>query len=263
MSARVGRRRRLQLHAEGARRAVGPRAGDVRPEVIVRPEGRNPRQPIVLSRRRTCCYDYWVNRKYHHTISAPLVYALQEALAAVEEEGLERALGASPRQPRARSSRRSRGIGLELLPPPGERLWSLNAVKVPDGVDEARVRKALLDRSRHRDRRRPRAARRQDLARRPDGIGFDQRRTSHGSSARSRRSFGAKHDRARDRGRPGRRIRLRRVHATCRCRTSGGCARRIPTRRRSCGCASGRRTRRASPSRRINAGCRTPASRRT
>src|SRR5262249_26247281 len=35
-------------------------------------------------------YDYWVNRKYHHTISAPLVYALQEALAAVEEEGLER-----------------------------------------------------------------------------------------------------------------------------------------------------------------------------
>src|SRR6185437_16460404 len=34
-------------------------------------------------------YDYFVNRKYHHTISAPLVYALQEALAAVEEEGLE------------------------------------------------------------------------------------------------------------------------------------------------------------------------------
>src|SRR5690349_17203580 len=32
--------------------------------------------------------DYWIDRKYHHTISAPLVYALHEALSAVEEEGL-------------------------------------------------------------------------------------------------------------------------------------------------------------------------------
>src|SRR6185369_4749587 len=30
--------------------------------------------------------DYWLHRKYHHTISAPLVYALHEALAAVVEE---------------------------------------------------------------------------------------------------------------------------------------------------------------------------------
>jgi alanine-glyoxylate transaminase/serine-glyoxylate transaminase/serine-pyruvate transaminase len=37
-------------------------------------------------------------------------------------------------------------IGLELLPPPAERLWSLNAVKVPAGIDEAGVRKALLER---------------------------------------------------------------------------------------------------------------------
>ena len=88
-------------------------------------------------------HDYWVDRKYHHTISAPLVYALQEALAAVEEEGLER------RWERHRANHERlvtalAGIGLELLPPPGERLWSLNAVKVPDGVDEAGVRKALL-----------------------------------------------------------------------------------------------------------------------
>ncbi len=37
-------------------------------------------------------------------------------------------------------------IGLDVLPPPGERLWSLNAVTVPAGVDEAGIRKALLDR---------------------------------------------------------------------------------------------------------------------
>jgi alanine-glyoxylate transaminase/serine-glyoxylate transaminase/serine-pyruvate transaminase len=88
-------------------------------------------------------HDYWVDRKYHHTISAPLVYALQEALIVVEEEGLER------RWTRHRANHEALvealgGIGLTLLPPPGERLWSLNTVRVPEGVDEARVRKALL-----------------------------------------------------------------------------------------------------------------------
>src|SRR5262249_10600745 len=33
--------------------------------------------------------DFWLRRKYHHTISAPLVYALHEALTVVEEEGLD------------------------------------------------------------------------------------------------------------------------------------------------------------------------------
>ena len=88
-------------------------------------------------------HDYWVGRKYHHTISAPLIYALHEALVAVEEEGLE------SRWERHRTNHLAlaealSGLGLDLLPPPAERLWSLNAVKVPAGVDEAGVRKALL-----------------------------------------------------------------------------------------------------------------------
>src|ERR1019366_8212177 len=33
--------------------------------------------------------DYWLKRKYHHTMSSALVYALDESLAIVEEEGLE------------------------------------------------------------------------------------------------------------------------------------------------------------------------------
>jgi alanine-glyoxylate transaminase/serine-glyoxylate transaminase/serine-pyruvate transaminase len=86
---------------------------------------------------------YWVDRKYHHTISAPLVYALQEALIAVEEEGLDARWARHESNHRALAAALQE-IGLELLPPPGERLWSLNAVKVPDGVDEVRVRKALL-----------------------------------------------------------------------------------------------------------------------
>jgi len=36
-------------------------------------------------------------------------------------------------------------LGLTVLPPEGERLWTLNAVKVPEGVDEAAVRKHLLE----------------------------------------------------------------------------------------------------------------------
>src|SRR6185312_6236695 len=35
-------------------------------------------------------------------------------------------------------------MGLSLLPPPAERLWTLNTVRVPQGVDEAAVRKTLL-----------------------------------------------------------------------------------------------------------------------
>jgi alanine-glyoxylate transaminase/serine-glyoxylate transaminase/serine-pyruvate transaminase len=88
-------------------------------------------------------HDYWVDHKYHHTISAPLVYALQEALVAVEEEGLE-ARWQRHRANHETLARSLQEIGLDLLPPPGERLWSLNAVKVPEGVDDARVRKALL-----------------------------------------------------------------------------------------------------------------------
>jgi alanine-glyoxylate transaminase/serine-glyoxylate transaminase/serine-pyruvate transaminase len=88
--------------------------------------------------------DYWVRRKYHHTLSAPLIYALHEALVAAEEEGLE-----------ARWDRHRRhhlafvagleALGISLLPPAGERLLTLNAVRVPEGIDEAGVRRRLLE----------------------------------------------------------------------------------------------------------------------
>ena len=89
--------------------------------------------------------DYWLHRKYHHTISAPLVYALREALLVIDEEGME-----------ARSARHAAthglfadalaDLGLSLLPPEGERLWTLNAVSLTDGIDDAKVRTTLRDR---------------------------------------------------------------------------------------------------------------------
>ena len=108
--------------------------------------------PAALERRvkpRTFYFDlglledYWVRRKYHHTICASLLYALREALLMVEEEGLE-ARWARHRHHHLALAAGIGAMGLSLLPPEGERLWTLNAVRVPDGVDEAAVRKQLL-----------------------------------------------------------------------------------------------------------------------
>ncbi|MGE5199714.1 MAG: pyridoxal-phosphate-dependent aminotransferase family protein, partial [Rhodospirillaceae bacterium] len=87
--------------------------------------------------------DYWVRRKYHHTICASLLYALREALLMVDEEGLE-ARWARHRHHHLALAAGLGAMGLSLLPPEKERLWTLNAVRVPDGVDEAAVRAQLL-----------------------------------------------------------------------------------------------------------------------
>ena len=89
-------------------------------------------------------HDYWVRRKYHHTLSSPLMFALREALAVAEEEGLER------RWARHRTNHLALVSGVEalrlsLLPQPLDRLWTLNTIRVPDGIDEAAVRRRLLD----------------------------------------------------------------------------------------------------------------------
>ena len=88
--------------------------------------------------------DYWVRRKYHHTLSAPLIYALHAALVVAEEEGLE-ARWARHRRHHLALAAGLEPLGISLLPPADERLWTLNAVRVPDGVDEAAVRRRLLD----------------------------------------------------------------------------------------------------------------------
>jgi alanine-glyoxylate transaminase/serine-glyoxylate transaminase/serine-pyruvate transaminase len=87
--------------------------------------------------------DYWVNRKYHHTLSTSLIYALREALLMIEEEGLDAREMRHERHHRALVAG-VEAMGLSLLPPPAERLWTLNTVRVPSGVDEAAVRRTLL-----------------------------------------------------------------------------------------------------------------------
>ena len=88
---------------------------------------------------------YWgQERVYHHTAPISMNYALHEALRLVQEEGLEQ------RWVRHRQNHLALKAGLEamslrLSAQPGHQLWQLNAVAVPPGVDEAKVRKRLLE----------------------------------------------------------------------------------------------------------------------
>jgi alanine-glyoxylate transaminase/serine-glyoxylate transaminase/serine-pyruvate transaminase len=89
--------------------------------------------------------DYWTEgkRAYHHTAPISMIYALREALRIVLEEGLE----ARFTRHRRHSAALMAGLAmLECLPQAqeGHRLPTLNCVAVPDGVDEALIRKALL-----------------------------------------------------------------------------------------------------------------------
>ena len=87
--------------------------------------------------------EYWVRRKFHHTLSSTMTYALREALLSIEEEGLEKRWARHERHHQA-LARGLAALGLDLLPPPPERLWTLNAVRVPASIDEAAVRQRLL-----------------------------------------------------------------------------------------------------------------------
>src|SRR5688572_7408322 len=89
---------------------------------------------------------YWDGeggRVYHHTAPINMIYALAEALHIVVEEGLEVRW---ERHRRAHEALRGAlaQLGLERLAREGEELWSLLAVRLPEGVDDAGVRGALL-----------------------------------------------------------------------------------------------------------------------
>ena len=90
--------------------------------------------------------DYWFAdgpRAYHHTAPINMIYALHEGLRIVQEEGLERRWARHAQAHEALRSALS-VLGFERLAPDGEQLSSLLAVRVPDTIDEAAVRGALL-----------------------------------------------------------------------------------------------------------------------
>jgi alanine-glyoxylate transaminase/serine-glyoxylate transaminase/serine-pyruvate transaminase len=88
---------------------------------------------------------YWgQERVYHHTAPISMNYALHEALRLVLEEGLENRWR---RHERMHTMLRKgiEALGLRIASQAGHQLWQLNAITVPEGVDEAAVRKRLLN----------------------------------------------------------------------------------------------------------------------
>ncbi|MGI8784419.1 MAG: pyridoxal-phosphate-dependent aminotransferase family protein [Acidobacteriota bacterium] len=89
---------------------------------------------------------YWgAERTYHHTAPISMNYALYEALRIVRAEGLERRFRRHQTNHRALVAG-IQAMGLQMLVEPAFRLWSLNTIRVPESVAEARVRGGLLER---------------------------------------------------------------------------------------------------------------------
>ncbi|WP_062266063.1 pyridoxal-phosphate-dependent aminotransferase family protein [Endozoicomonas arenosclerae] len=89
---------------------------------------------------------YWgkgTKRAYHHTAPVNAMYAFHEALVILQEEGIENAWARHKLHHDALATGLE-AMGLELVVPEDERLSQLNAVKIPEGVDDAQVRSELL-----------------------------------------------------------------------------------------------------------------------
>ncbi len=90
-------------------------------------------------------HDYsTVSHRYHHTAPISMFYGLREALLVIADEGLEN------RFERHRRCHRFfvgeiEAMGLGMHVPAAHRIPTLNTVLVPKGVDDAKVRKRLLD----------------------------------------------------------------------------------------------------------------------
>jgi alanine-glyoxylate transaminase/serine-glyoxylate transaminase/serine-pyruvate transaminase len=90
---------------------------------------------------------YWgggVKRSYHHTAPINALYGLHEALVILQEEGLENSWARHWKHHVAIQAGLE-AMGLKYVVKESERLPQLNAITVPEGVDEAKVRSALLE----------------------------------------------------------------------------------------------------------------------
>lgn len=116
---------------------VGPRAEEVL---------RTRKQPVAnWYLDLTLIQKYWgTERTYHHTAPISANYALYEGLRLIAEEGLE-ARCERHRQNAEMLWEGLEELGLTLHVPREHRLTSLTTVQVPDGIDEALVRRRLLE----------------------------------------------------------------------------------------------------------------------
>jgi alanine-glyoxylate transaminase/serine-glyoxylate transaminase/serine-pyruvate transaminase len=91
---------------------------------------------------------YWgagTKRAYHHTAPVNALYALHESLVMLQDEGLEKSWKRHSDYHQALKAG-FEAMGIYFVVPAGSRLPQLNAVNIPDGVDDALVRSTLLNR---------------------------------------------------------------------------------------------------------------------
>jgi alanine-glyoxylate transaminase / serine-glyoxylate transaminase / serine-pyruvate transaminase len=88
---------------------------------------------------------YWgTERVYHHTSSSTLNYALLEALLLIHEEGLANRFARHLKNHKALVAG-VEALGLEMLVNKQYRLPTLNTVLIPEGVDDIKLRRYLLE----------------------------------------------------------------------------------------------------------------------
>jgi alanine-glyoxylate transaminase / serine-glyoxylate transaminase / serine-pyruvate transaminase len=94
-------------------------------------------------------FQYWgedgaKKRAFHHTAPISSIYGIYEAIRIILEEGLE------ARYARHRTAHEALVAGLDrlgllLFTPESNRCPTINVIRIPDGVDDAKVRSRLLD----------------------------------------------------------------------------------------------------------------------
>lgn len=90
--------------------------------------------------------NYWGDdRVYHHTAPINMSYALYEALRVIHEEGLTACFERHRLNHQALQAGLT-AMGIEFTAQDGHQLPMLNAVRIPDGVDDAEIRGSLLNR---------------------------------------------------------------------------------------------------------------------
>jgi alanine-glyoxylate transaminase/serine-glyoxylate transaminase/serine-pyruvate transaminase len=90
---------------------------------------------------------YWgegAKRAYHHTAPINALYALHESLVLLQEEGLEKAWARHQLHHQALRAGLE-AMGLSFVVDEAHRLPQLNAVTIPEGIDDATVRSQLLN----------------------------------------------------------------------------------------------------------------------
>lgn len=93
-------------------------------------------------------FQYWgedtsKKRAFHHTAPIASIYGIHEAIRLALEEGLD-ARFARHREAHEALVRGLDSLGLSLFTPEANRCPTINVIRIPDGVDDAKVRNRLL-----------------------------------------------------------------------------------------------------------------------